>query len=337
LLKLHNVRKRHLPPLNTLRGFEAAARYASFTKAAEELFVTQGAISRQVQELEKYLEQQLFRRLTRQIELTPEGEQYFLVVQRALDDIESASASLNSKSSKKTLTISVLPTIATLWLMPKLHRLASQYPGIEVRVMSSIEPADLLVHDADIAIRVGRLPGRHYDRSQPRIEIEMVTTWEGINADELFPDRLIPVCTPNLIKQRPVTPKELARYPLIHTSSRRYAWRDWLQAHDIKWVKTPDKGLQFGHFFMSLEAALQGLGVALIPEILLAYYDNARKLCVPAISSVNSAGEYYLLIHESRLDDPQVREFRSWILSEARLASEHVSDMREQAADSHCK
>jgi LysR family transcriptional regulator, glycine cleavage system transcriptional activator len=311
------VRKRRLPPLNTLRGFEAAGRHLSFTKAAEELFVTQGAISRQVQDLETYLGHKIFLRLTRQIVLTAEGEQFYRAVQRMLDDLELASNSLVQRSEKKTLTISVLPTIAAFWLMPKLHLLASIHPDIEVRVISSIEPADLLLHDADIAIRVGRLPGRRYDRLQPRIEIEMLSNWNGVHADELFADRLLPVCVPDLLNGKAISLSELPNYPLIHTTTRRYAWRDWFRAQDFSWNTDPSAGLQFGHFFMALDAARKGKGIALVPDILLSNDDGAKGLCVPLMSDVNSAGEYYLLIHESRLDDPQVQKFRTWILTEA--------------------
>jgi LysR family transcriptional regulator, glycine cleavage system transcriptional activator len=311
------MRKRRLPPLNALRGFEAAGRHLSFTKAADELFVTQGAISRQIQELEAHLGQKIFHRLTRQIQLTPEGEQFFRVVQRVFDDLELGYASLTRSGGKKILTISALPTIATVWLMPKLHLFASQYPDIEVRVISSIEPAELLLHDADIAIRVGRLPGRRYERLQPRVEIEMVTTWDGVNAEELFPDRLQPVCTPGLIKIRSVQVSDLLKFPLIHMTTRRYAWRDWLRAHDVQWDSEPDSKLQFGHFFMAIEAARQGRGIALIPDILIDQHIETLGLCTPYLSNVMSAGEYYLLTHDSRMDDPQVQKFRAWIAAEA--------------------
>jgi LysR family transcriptional regulator, glycine cleavage system transcriptional activator len=325
------MRKRRLPPLNALRGFEAAGRHLSFTKAAEELFVTQGAISRQVQELETYLGHKIFVRLTRQIQLTDEGTQFYRVVQRVLDDLESACDNLSERNQKKTLTISVLPTIATIWLMPKLHLLADIYPDIEVRVISSIEPADLLLHDADIAIRVGRLPGRRYERLQPRIDIEMLSNWSGVHADELFADRLLPVCLPELLKTSPSEAVELTNYPLIHTSTRRHAWRDWFRAHEVAWSKEPAAGLQFGHFFMALDAAKQGRGIALVPDIVLAQNEGAKGLSVPVMSDVTSAGEYYLLIHESRIDDPQVQKFRTWILAEAIKAREVNAGLYRQS------
>ncbi|MFO1147479.1 MAG: transcriptional regulator GcvA [Alsobacter sp.] len=313
------MRKRRLPPLNALRGFEAAARQLSFTKAAAELHVTQGAVSRQVRELEIYLGVDLFRRLTRRIELTDEGSEFLLGIGDAFDEIERASDHLRKRRSHATLTISALPTIASLWLMPRLHVFTQQHPGIEVRIVSSIEPADLLAHDADVAIRVGRLPGRRYERTQPRIELEMVSNWSGVHAEELFPDVLVPVCRPDLLvlEDARQSPADLARLPLIHTTTRRFAWPDWLRAHGIRLPASGSPALEFGHFFMSLEAARKGRGVAIVPNFLLAYYEGADDLAVPVKTDIASAGEYYLLVHESRLEDPNVRAFRSWLLTEA--------------------
>lgn len=311
------MRKRRLPPLNALRGFDAAARHLSFTKAAEELNLTQGAVSRQVKELELHLGQELFRRFTRRIELTSEGEQFFRSVESMLDELERAAGRFSRRKDRSTLTVSVLPTIASVWLMPRLHHFTNLHPEIELRVVSSIEPADLLAHEADVAIRVGRLPGRHYERNQPRIELSMLTRWDGVHADELFPDRLVPVCSPGLLGETEVTPADLARWPLIHTSTRRHAWPDWLKAHGVRAAIEVEPTLQFGHFFMSLDAARQGRGIALVPDIILAHEEGMRGLTVPLASELDSAGEYYLLIHENRFDDPRVQGFRSWALKEA--------------------
>jgi LysR family transcriptional regulator, glycine cleavage system transcriptional activator len=312
-----SLRKRRLPPLNTLRGFEASARHLSFTKAAEELFLTQGAISRQVKELEIDLNQKLFRRYTRRIELTNEGERFYQVVESVLDNLEHATARLDRKNTRKTLTISALPTIANAWLMPRLHLLANSHPDIEVQILSSIEPADLLAHEADIAIRVGKLPGRRYDKLQPRIDLSMVAKWDNVHADELFPDRLIPVCSPRLMAQPISSVSALSQQPLIHTTTRRNAWPDWFRAHNVKVAVKMDPKLQFGHFFMAIEAARQGRGVALVPDVLITEANAMRELTVPIAASVLSAGEYYLLIHESRLVDPHIQKFRAWVLSQA--------------------
>lgn len=311
------MRKRRLPPLNALRGFEASARHLSFTHAAEELHLTQGAVSRQVKELEIDLGLELFVRHTRRIELTAEGEQLYRVVKGVFDELEGETLRLASRRSDPAITITALPTIATVWLMPRLHLLVARHPEIEARIVSSIEAADLLAHDADIAIRVGRLPGRRYERTQPRIELPMVTRWDGVHADELFPDRLVPVCVPELLSSPVQSAADLLRYPLIHTTTRRYAWPDWLRANGVHYETESDPRLHFGHFFMTLDAARQGRGIALVPDILLLQDKGAGDLCVPYSSEITSAGEYYLLIHESRLEDPRVRTFRSWILDEA--------------------
>jgi LysR family transcriptional regulator, glycine cleavage system transcriptional activator len=311
------MRKRRLPPLNTLRGFEASARHLSFTKAADELFLTQGAVSRQVKELEINLNQKLFRRYTRRIELTQEGERLYEVVESVLDELERATARFDRKNMRKTLTVSALPTIANVWLMPRLHLLAGLHPDIEVQILSSIEPADLLAHEADIAIRVGRMPGRRYDRLQPRIDLSMVTRWDNVHADELFPDRLVPVCSPDLIASPLASIADLVDKPLIHTTTRRNAWPDWLKAHDVKSSAQLDPKLQFGHFFMAVEAARQGKGVALVPDVLFAEPNAMRGLFMPVPADILSAGEYYLLIHESRLSDPHIQKFRTWVLSQA--------------------
>lgn len=326
------MRKRRLPPLNALRGFDAAARHLSFTKAAEELNLTQGAVSRQVKELELHLGQELFHRFTRRIELTAEGEQFFHSVESMLDELERAAGRFTRRRDRAVLTVSVLPTIASVWLMPRLHYFTSQHPEIELRVVSSIEPADLLAHEADVAIRVGRLPGRHYERNQPRIELTMLTRWDGVHADELFPDRLVPVCSPDLIGETDITPADLARWPLIHTSTRRHAWPDWLKAHGVRAAVEIEQTLQFGHFFMSLDAARQGRGIALVPDIVLAHQDGMRGLVIPVAGGLDSAGEYYLLIHETRLDERHVQQFRSWALTEAFRARDALLPITHETA-----
>jgi LysR family glycine cleavage system transcriptional activator len=316
--------KRGLPPLNTLRGFDAAARHLSFTLAAEELHVTQGAVSRQIRDLEGYFGKPLFRRLTRRIELTEAGDEFYATVREVFGELERSAARLRDVGQSRTLTISALPTIASMWLMPRLHLFTQANKQIDVRILSSIEPAELLAHDADVAIRVGRLPGHHYAPEQPRIELEMVRSWTGVSADELFPDRLVPVAAPTLI-DRPLEVGALARildHPLIHTSSRRYAWPDWLKAHGLRAPRSDrDRSdrdrLEFGHFFMSLEAARKGRGVAIIPDVVLAHYEGRDDLVTLRPASIESAGAYHLLVHESRRGNEGVMAFRRWILDEA--------------------
>lgn len=337
------VAKRRLPPISALRGFEAAARHLSFTLAADELCLTQSAISYQIRELEEYLGTSLFRRFTRRVELTKNGEEFARLISHFIEDLEQHVVRYRAEAGRRKLTITVLPTIASHWLMPRLHLFSQSHPGVETQIISGLSPPDLLAHEADVAIRVGRLPGRHYERRQPRIEMDVVASWSGVHADELFPDLLIPVCSPALLAgQYPVKLADLVHLPLIHTSTRRFAWHDWLHAHGLR-APAPRADLSFGHFFMSLEAARRGLGVAIVPHVVLASREDRNDLINPLGEEsdrflVPSAGEYYLLVHERRLHDPLVVAFRSWLLSVARpfRAEAHqcvVEAMRIESSD----
>jgi LysR family glycine cleavage system transcriptional activator len=311
--------KRRLPPLNTLRGFDAASRHLSFSLAAQELFITQGAVSRQIRELEEFLGTALFIRATRRVELTDAGKDYFFAIQHIFAELERATNRLNRKRKSKAVTLDILPTLATMWLMPRLEQFSEAHPDVDLRIITSIQPVDFGSDRADIAIRVGRLPGRSYPKANPRIELEMVVNWGGLQADALFPDVLMPVCTPNLLAGRPAirSARSLIEYPLIHTSSRRYAWPDWLKAHGAEASSITTNPIEFGHFFMSLEAARRDLGIAIIPQIILAHYEHRLDLCSFKFNPINSAGEYYLLTHESGVDDPDIQAVRQWIMAEA--------------------
>jgi LysR family transcriptional regulator, glycine cleavage system transcriptional activator len=318
--------RRKLPPLSALRAFEAAARSLSFTKAAEELLVTQGAISRQVRLLEEHLGVPLFKRLTRKVELTSEGEQYFLSVGKALDEVENATGRLRCDGRRQVITISVLPTISSFWLMPRLAAFSEAQGEAEVRIINSIEPVDLQAKGADLAIRVGRIPGEEFGPNHPRIEMDMVTDWRGIHSDLLFPDVLAPICSQQLIDTNgPLTSvADLGRYRLIHVTTRRYAWHDWLQANGSS--LNPDQdALYFGHFFMAMEAARSGKGVAIVPTVLLRHYEASRGLICPFKPQIRSAGNYHLLFHESRATDPHLTLFRQWLAEEA--SSEREADL----------
>lgn len=311
--------KRNLPPLSTLRGFEAAARHMSFRDAAAELRLTQGAISRQIRTLEDSLGLRLFVRQTRKVDLTDAGEKLFLVVRDALDMIEQTTSTLKEKPRQKTLVISALPTLTSTWIMPSLHAFIEKHQNIEVRIVASIEPVDFQNESVDVAIRVGRLPGRRYSEQLPRIDLEMVESWNGVRADELFPDILIPVCSPRLAKRGRIREaKDLLQYPLIHTSTRRFAWPDWLQAHGVPNIPGTRKKYEFSHFFMSLEAAVRGQGVAIIPRIILALYKDADRLTFPLKSSIPSAGSYYVLTRDSQSKTREIHALRNWVIAEAR-------------------
>ncbi len=317
------MNKKLLPPFTTLRGFEAAARHLSFTLAADELNVTQSAISRQVRQLERFLGVLLFKRLTRRIQLTCEGQEYYQVIKEQFYDLERASERFRLRESSYVLTISALPTITSTWLMPRLHRFSEIDGSTQIHIASSIEPVNFIGKSADIAIRVGRLPGEQSPKMAPRIDLQMVTSWTDITADRLFPDILAPVCIADLLdgcdQFRHV--EEFLKFPLIHTATRRHAWADWLRAHGVRDIGHDQKGAEYGHFFMSIEAARKGLGIALVPEVLLQNCTSTDELIRPWPADIGSAGDYYLLIPDSCIDNPSVQLFRSWILTEARATS----------------
>ena len=313
--------RRKLPPLPAIRSFEAAARHRSFTLAADELNVTQGAVSLQVRKLEDFLGKKLFLRLTRRVELTDDGMEYYSVCRAILQDLEQATERLLARNGHDTLTVSTIPTISVLWLMPRLADFASHHPHIEVRVVSDIRPVDLHRDGVDAAIRVGPLPGRRYAANQPAIDLSLLKRWDGIQADYLFDDVLVPVMSRALFEERgPVSsPEDLLRFPLIHTASRPHAWRDWFSAHNVRVTAAPT-ALDCGHFYISMRAAHEGKGVAVIPEVLLDGYPGSHELIVPVEppQRVASAGEYYLLTRETSLQSPAVQHFREWILGAAK-------------------
>lgn len=309
------MKRRLLPPLSALHGFEASARLLSFTKAAEELYVTQGAISRQVRQLEDFLQVTLFERYTRRIELTDAGKEFHSVVADVLDQLSNVAERVRRRHEIDILTVSVLPSFASAWLMPRLYLFTEKHPGIEVRLHTSIDPVSFGSSGPDVAIRVGRVPGKHYERNQPRIELEMATNLGSIHIDELLPDRLVTVCSPALLKEQgPLTPQKMATLPLIHTTSRRFAWPDWLHAHGVTIPRTTEQGLELGHFFMSIEAASQGRGIAIVPDIVAHQDLESGRLVIACRSDLLSAGDYCLLIPDKSLQRPSIALFRRWLL-----------------------
>lgn len=311
---------RNLPPLSSVRSFEAAARHRSFTLAAEELAVTQGAVSLQVRKLESFLGKKLFVRQSRRVELTQAGAQYYEACRRLLGDLEDATSRLRSRDRGEILIVNTLPTIGQLWLMPRLADFTSAHPHIEVRVVTDIRPLDMQADGVDVAIRVGPLAGRRYPRHLPGIDLTLVQRWDGICADYLFDDVLVPVMSRRLLEQGgPIaTLDDMLDFPLIHTASRPHAWRDWL--HALGATLPPQRNCaDYGHFYVALRAAQEHKGIALIPEVLIDGYPGRNELTVPwrPRPALKSAGEYYLLTHGAWAERAAIAAFRGWVLREA--------------------
>ena len=310
--------KRNLPPLIALRAFEAAGRHASFLQAAAELNVTQSAISRNIKTLESFLQQPLFTRLTRRVQLTTFGRNYLDAISAGLTEIENAT--VHALSSKTTLKVMIMPTTANLWLLPRLPAFTETHHDIEVDVETSFQPVDFARDDVDVAIRLGRRPGQRYRPEQPRIPHEMVTSWNGVYAHKLCNEILIPVCSRKLLAEGPPlnSPADLRHHTLIHVAIRDTAWSDWLKAVGAGKVISKNK-LVFGHFFMALQAARNHRGIAIASALHLQSLDWLPEMAFPFGERVKSAGEYYFLCRERDAGLRKIRLFRKWLDAQIRL------------------
>lgn len=306
--------KRDLPPLLALRAFEAAGRHLSFTRAAEELNVTQSAISRHVKLLESYLRRPVFQRLTRRIEFTSFGRSYFLAISAGLEAIERAAPVATSE--RTTLKVSISQSLGNLWLLPRLASFTNNNQDIEVLVDMSMQPVDFERDDTNVAIRLGRLPGSHYDRMQPEIPFSMVKSWNGVIAEHLFDEVLTPVLHRRLLATgRPIKiPRDLLQYSLIETTLRPEAWQDWFRTKGITRLPKVLR-IRCGHFSIALNEAYKQRGVALVPAFIIDNFPSNNSLVRPFRRCVKSAGGCYLLYRESEANNVTIRRFRKWLFA----------------------
>ena len=312
---------RRFPSLNALRTFEAAARRLSFSKASEELNVTQAAVSRQIRLLEEDLGVKLFNRITRAVELTEEGVLLFPPLRDALDQIEKATNRIWGNKGSGILTISVLPTFSVKWLMPRLLSFSELYPDIEVHLANSIKPVDFEKEDVDLAIRVGSTGADLSESGRPRIDLVMAKDWAHLQAEMLLADGLVAVASPQyMAKHGEITSSEhLGNVTLLNMATRPNAWSDFFRA--IRWEpEVRDDNPSYGHFFMTLQAAMQGRGIALVPHI-LAEADLQTGLLVAAMNHrIKSEGNYFLIGRKRSWDQGKINIFRRWLRNEIRLS-----------------
>ncbi|HEX3209051.1 MAG TPA: transcriptional regulator GcvA [Geminicoccaceae bacterium] len=290
---------RRLPPLNALRAFEAAARHLSFTRAADELHVTQTAISHQIKALEERLAVRLFRRLPRGLLLTEEAQRYLPPVRDAFDQIAAATEQLGAGGSSGRLTVSVLPSFAAKWLVPRLGRFRATHPDLDLRISASSQLVDFARDDVDIAIRMGR--GRY----------------PGLRVDRLFGESMLPVCAPKLLSgAHPLRrPEDLREHVLLHDDDHT-GWQLWLELSGVEGVD-PTRGPIFTDSAMVVQAAAEGQGVALARRALAAGDLAAGRLVQPFEVSLPHDLAYYLVSPEATAGQPRIRAFRAWLLAEA--------------------
>ncbi len=288
-----------LPPLNALRAFECAARHLSFTRAAQELHVTQAAVSHQVKALEDYLGIRLFRRLNRALRLTDEGQVYAPALKEAFQQIRAATRRLRAQEATSPLTVSVLPSFAARWLVPRLGRYRLRHPEADLLIDPTPRLADLAQGEVDVAIRYGR--GRYPG----------LTSWRLLGED------LFPVCSPALLDASgPLDrPRDLARVHLLHDDDHS-DWRAWLDAVGSPEVN-PGRGTVFTDSSMLVQAAIDGQGVAMARGVLA---DDALRqglLVRPFAQSLPTEFAYYLVCLPERAEQPKIARFREWLLEEA--------------------
>ncbi|KNY19517.1 transcriptional regulator GcvA [Methylobacterium sp. ARG-1] len=293
---------RRLPPLNALKAFEAAARHASFTRAAEELRVTHGAVSRHVQMLEGWLGVPLFERHNRRVVLTEAGRSYAAEIGAALDRVALATARQVERGRPRLLHVNALATFTLRWLIPRLSGFQVAHPAIEVRLTTSNVPLANLVDPFDVAIRGG-------PQTRP-----------GHVAQPFLTERRIPVCSPALLQRLPLQePEQLRHHTLLHAATLPEVWPHWLRAAGVPDL-VPQASVTLEHFYLTLQAALDGLGVAMGPERLIADDLAAGRLTRPFAGPSLPARSYYTYVPEARAEDPTVRAFCAWLTEAAHEA-----------------
>nr|WP_040502532.1 transcriptional regulator GcvA [Idiomarina xiamenensis] len=288
---------RKLPPLNALKAFEAAARHLSFTRAAEELFVTQAAVSHQVKGLEEHLGIKLFIRRNRALLLTEAGQSYYLDLKAIFDQLLQATDKLLLATEQGSLTISLPPSFAILWFVPRLSRFRDAYPDIDVRIKAVDEIDGSLSDDVDVAIYYG--DGR----------------WPGVTAYKLHNEYLLPVCSPLLLHgPKPLRqPADLLQHTLLHDETRN-AWKDWFKLVGIDKDKG-DNGPIFSHSSLALKAAVHGQGIALANNVLVKPEIDAGHLIRVFPEALPRKKAFYLVCRDSQAEIGKIATFRQWLLA----------------------
>jgi len=296
---------RKLPPLNALPCFEAAARHLNFSKAADELNMTPGAVSRAIKNLEDQLNVLLFERETRSVRLTAVGEPYARAVRDVLEQLAAATASATARRSDSTLNVSTSDGFAGRWLVPRLYRFHRAHGDIDVRVSTTGKLTNFLGDGIDIAIRYGS------------------GDYPGLTSEFLTDEEVFPVCSPKLLKGAHALrrPEDLKHHTLIR-DTYPIDWAAWLASAGVKGVK-PQSGLTFDSYTFAVEAAVQGEGVVLGRTMLVAADLAAGRLVRPFKHALQAVASFYLVYPPDAIRQRKVRTFRDWLLSE--IAPERIT------------
>lgn len=292
---------RKVPPLKSLRAFEAAGRHLSFTRAADELFVTQAAISHQIKSLEEFLGLPLFIRRNRKLLLTDEGQNYWPKIRDMFENLATATAQLKSQVAGGPLTVSVVPTFATTWLVPRLSKFNKIYPEIEVRLKASDAVVDFMQEDVDVAI--------YYEKGN----------YPGLHSVTLLNERLTPLCSPALLEgDLPLNePGDLKRHNLLHDFSTG-DWQRWLKLAGVKGIDL-SHGSVFSHSSMVLQAAIFGQGIAMGHSVLSQAEVMAGRLVQPFELMMDSELSYDIVCPRGFQERPKIKAFIDWLIETVKL------------------
>jgi LysR family glycine cleavage system transcriptional activator len=304
---------RQLPPLNALKAFEAAARHESFTRAAEELCVTQGAVSHQVKALEAELGLKLFNREHQRLIITEGGRAYLAVVRDAFDRIADGTQRLLQRQSGGALTVSTSPNFASKWLVHRLGRFAEAHPEIDLRVTASLQHIDFAREDIDLAIR-------HSDG-----------TAAGLHVTRLCVEELFPACSPKLLSGRnPLRkPSDLDHFPLLHVNDRQ-GWSQWLDFAGIAGVD-PSRGPVLNQASMAIDAAVDGQGVVLARTALAAWDLIGGRLVRPFDLAMPVSYAYWIVCPKTVAKLPKIVAFSEWLLAEAAEDTRQLNKLKSSS------
>ena len=287
-----------LPPLKAIRVFEAAARHLSFTRAADELAVTQAAVSHQIKALEEHLGQPLFRRLNRALALTPAGAEFYPTIRNAIEAIATAIERLRDPLQSGVLNVSLLTTFLTRWLVPRLPAWPAAHPKIELRMTTAHRLVDFRRDDIDVAVRYGL--GR----------------WPGVHAARMFTPRLIPVCSPALAEGLR-EPADLMGQTLLIDTAAPDEWEMWFTGIGQRALK-PRRWIGFDSTAAALQAAAEGVGIAIGLDPFVESDLAAGRLLAPFDVRVPTQSAFYVVCGDDNRERPKIKAFREWLLAEVK-------------------
>jgi LysR family glycine cleavage system transcriptional activator len=308
------MERRRLPPLNALRAFEAAARHLNFSRAADELAVTPGAVSQQIQNLEDYVGAALFKRTPKGLLLTDAAQTALPALREAFDRLAEAASLLTAAVDGRRLTVSVAPSFAAKWLVPRLGQFEAAHPQVDVWLSADMEVVDFALGEIDLAIRYGA--GRY----------------PGLEVVKLMSETVIPVASPEMLEASPIlSPADLASQVLLHDGSPDADdscpdWSMWLAARGIRGVDGT-RGPRFNQSSLVIEAAAAGRGVALAKRALAQADLDAGRLIAPLQDATAVDFAYFVVHPKAKGRLPQVKAFVSWITAQAAAHEELLRTM----------